>query len=106
MNLMKNLWMLIAISLLSSCTSIPDFEACGNLTRGRGFCTKVLSKEERIIEANEWYQIRTKSVLIPAKDYGKVKGYIIKQCNRNDSCKKKHMPGITGTFQKLDKAVR
>ena len=98
--------MLTGIFLTSSCASIPNFEACGNLTRGRGFCTKVLSNEERIVEAHEWSVMKLKSVIVPAKDYGDVKKYIIKQCKRNDSCVNQYMPKIDGTFRKLDKAVR
>ena len=50
--------------------------------------------------------MKLKSVLIPAKDYGKLKSYVIKQCKRNQNCVKKHSVKIDGTFKRLDKAIR
>lgn len=106
MNLMKSLWLLIVTFSVSSCASIPDFEACGNLTRGRGFCTTVLSHKERIVPKDEWTKLKLKSVVVPAKDYGSLKAYVIKQCKRNKQCVKKHKIQIDGTFKKLDKVVK
>lgn len=103
---MKSLFLLIVTFSLSSCGTIPDFTACGDLTRGRGYCTTVLSHKEQIIEAPEWAKIKLKAVKVPAKDYGKVKKYIIKQCKNNDYCSEKYGITINGTFEKLDKVTK
>lgn len=106
MTLMKTLWLLIATFSVSSCQTIPDFEACGDLTRGRGYCTTVLSHKERVVPRSEWARLSKKAVKIPAKDYGSIKKYVIKQCKRNKRCVEKHKIKIDGTFRRLDKAIK
>lgn len=106
---MKNLLNLFAILLfLNGCASgqIPDFEACPVELpySGNGYCTRVVSKAERIIPKDKWKIERRSMVCLPHGSYKMLKRSLYKQCF-NNKCKQA-LDSIGNLFESLDQAVR
>lgn len=84
----------LLLSLLTSCSSVPDIPACTRLGVDRGFCVWTISnREEEIndtnkLEGNTWLDIVYKSVILPPESWAKIKKYIINNCRKNQDCAK------------------
>lgn len=75
---------------MSSCASKPpDIKVCGFLTEGRGFCSTMFSKKDEILDRRHWLGLRSRSVVLPMKDFSKLKKYYLKFCKRGKNKKKK-----------------
>ena len=70
---------MLLLSLLPSCSSVPDIPACTRLGVDRGFCVWTISnKEEEIndtnkLDGNTWLDIVNKSVILPQESWAAIK---------------------------------
>lgn len=93
--------MLIALAtlfvlILSACATPPDTDVCVEIDEGvLGWCTYTISEKEFYVDNDKnrhpdgnktWKEIKTESLIMPARSYGKVKAYIIKQCKKHNDC--------------------
>jgi hypothetical protein len=105
----KILSLLLKTSLLFalSCANVPDFDACVEIHPAKGFCTRVISGKDQIIdeknlyEGKTWFDIRPTMVLIPYQSYSKLKSYIIKSCKQSNRCKE--ISSWDRTLEQIDK---
>lgn len=85
-----SLWLpLITLSLfLSSCASVPNVPICAEVNLSRGVCTYTASSKNIIVDDEHpldgltWFDIRTKSLTVPAASWAKIKEFLIKQCKK------------------------
>ena len=89
---MQKISLLLLFVILSSCASLPDVPACVELDINKGYCINTISDIEfAVTDKNnplkeEWFELRPKMVMLPASSWAKIKAYILKQCERNNSC--------------------
>lgn len=81
---MKNVApLMISWMLLSSCTTPPpDFMACADLGAS-GHCVTYVSKKKTDPSGDEWNKMRSGSVLIPSKEFARVKTWFDVYCHKN-----------------------
>jgi hypothetical protein len=98
----------MTLLFLSGCETaeIADFEVCPiELPYSRdGYCTRVISKKERIIPKEEWRIERRSLVCLPHDSYKMLKRSLYKQCF-NNKCKQA-LDSVGSLFESLDEAVR
>ncbi len=71
--------------LISSCATVPDFQACVEIHPAKAWCTTAISGKETIYDDKttpSWWDLRPAMVLIPEKSYSELKSYIIKMCKK------------------------
>jgi hypothetical protein len=89
--LSKN-WVLLFCSLLVSCANVPNVPVCFELDITRGYCINTLSQEgfyvdeTNLLDGKTWFENRISMVMMPAKSWGELKSYILKNCKRTGKC--------------------
>lgn len=80
------------VSSLSGCASIPDVPLCAEISLSKGVCTYTVSGKTFIIdddnpfEGQTWFDMRIKTLSVPAKSWAKLKAFLIKQCKKSNKC--------------------
>ena len=85
---------LIVLSLfvVNGCASIPNTIVCAEVSLSRGVCTFTVSGKNIVIddehpfEGASWFDMRSKSLIVPAKSWAKIKAFLIKQCKKTNQC--------------------
>jgi putative methionine-R-sulfoxide reductase with GAF domain len=82
----------LLVFVVNSCASIPDTIICAEVSLSKGVCTLTVSGKNIIIddehpfENETWWDIRSKSLIVPAKSWAKIKAFLIKQCRKTNQC--------------------
>lgn len=82
-------WLLLS---LNSCASIPDVPICAEVNISKGICVYTVSgksfeiDDERPFEGATWFDMRIKTLSVPAKSWAKLKAFLIKQCKKSNKC--------------------
>jgi hypothetical protein len=79
---------------VSGCASVPNVPLCAELIPNeQGFCKNTIDAKEVIVDNKDslldgktWVEIKTGSLLIPAKSWAEIKAYILKQCKKSKEC--------------------
>lgn len=89
--LKKNLKLLLLswLVFVASCASVPDTIICAEVTMSKGICTYTVSgktivvDDENPFENQTWWDIRAKTLSVPASSWAKIKAFMIKMCRQN-----------------------
>lgn len=71
---------------------VPDFPACVELGMGKGYCVKVISGEEFIVDEDHkfqektFFEMRPSMIMIPPQSWVDIKTFIIKICKKTKKC--------------------
>lgn len=86
-------WHLIILFLfVSSCASVPDVPICAEVSMSKGICVYTVSgksiavDDEHPLEGQTWFDIRVKTLSVPASSWAKIKAFMIKQCKKTKKC--------------------
>ena len=91
LNLRKLLIVLLVFGA-SGCASIPDTIICAEVSLSKGVCTFTVSGKNIVIddehpfEGSSWFDMRSNSLIVPAKSWAKIKAFLIKQCKKTNQC--------------------
>jgi len=76
--------LLISLSVLVGCgNKPPDTEVCAPLTRGRGYCKKLISGGTRDVEAPAFAEYKQDSLYIHINDIEQLVLFVERYCDRN-----------------------
>lgn len=82
----------LLLSLLASCATPPDVPICTELDERKGWCTHLISEREfyvddfHLYDNENWVQVDTKSLRLPARSWAKLKAFMLTQCKRSKKC--------------------
>lgn len=92
----KNLRKIFSISIFlifgtfaANCSSVPNVIGCAEINLSRGVCRFTVSQEKIIIDDENpykgmtWFDIRRKSLTVPADSWAEIKKWMIKMCKRH-----------------------
>lgn len=92
----KTLLLLLSVLLnliLSSCATYPpDDFICIELDPDKGFCTRMISDEDRVWDEQHkmfgktWWEARPGMLHLPIETWKNLKKYLIQQCKKNNDC--------------------
>ena len=74
---------------VTSCASVPDVVLCAEVNISKGICTYTVSgktivvDDEHPFEGQTWFDMRVKTLSVPASSWAKIKAFMIKECKRN-----------------------
>jgi hypothetical protein len=91
---LKSLLSLCSI-LIIGCASIPDEFACRKRSATTGFCTRMISDEDKIVDdvnlldGQTWLDLENEAIILPVNSWKEIKAYILKKCAKNKDCQKK-----------------
>lgn len=90
MQKLNSLMLLISLSLfVSNCASVPDVPICAEISLSKGVCTYTVSgknvevSDEKTLNGQTWFDIRVKTLSVPASSWAEIKAWMIKQCKKN-----------------------
>ena len=89
---MKSFLLLILLSSFVSCASLPDEYLCTNLSESKCYCDRTISSDPKIIDDDNTLDgqtcadLRSNSILMPAKTWASIKSYILKVCKQYNNC--------------------
>jgi len=90
--LLKQLFIISLILILSGCARPPDVWVCTRLNASQGYCTKTLSSDtftvddDNLLNGKTWLDIEIDSIYVPTESWVQIKSYIIKMCKINKNC--------------------
>lgn len=79
----KILLLLFLLSSVSCALNPPNIEVCGKLPEG-AVCGYTIEGPQRRMDNEEWNM--TGRFSMSAKDYGELKKFILKACEKNNEC--------------------
>lgn len=85
MNLKKSFTILLALSLASCATKIPDVEICSDAGSLGAFCVTTISGKEREVAKEAWDKERFGYLCMSANSYAEIKKTILELCH-NQKC--------------------
>ena len=71
---------------------MPDVPLCAEVSMSKGVCTYTASgkivevTDERPLNGQTWFDIRAKTLAVPASSWAQVKAWMIKQCKKTNKC--------------------
>lgn len=81
------------LCLLSvSCGTVPDVIICAEVNISKGLCTFTVSGRNIVVdddhpyENQTWFDIRAKTLSVPASSWAQIKAWMIKQCKKTKKC--------------------
>lgn len=89
---LKKTLLILFVSLLSSCSNLPSFYACKELSLEKAYCINTTENDEFYVdeinkfEDQTWWEQRHKTIVLPASQWAKLKKWILKQCERYGKC--------------------
>ena len=82
---------LLALSL-NGCTTVPNVPICAELSISKGVCVYTATGDSFVVddenpfEGQTWFDMRIKTLSVPAKSWSKIKAFLIKQCKKSNQC--------------------
>lgn len=68
---------------------MPNVPVCAEVTMSKGFCTytvsgiNVIVDDDHPLEGQTWFDIRAKTLSVPASSWASLKAWMIKMCKQN-----------------------
>jgi hypothetical protein len=108
---MKFLLFLTMIFLTSCSVTVPDVPVCSQLAVNEGFCVNTYSGKSQVVNdvslmgGETWWDIKSKSLYLPAKSWAKIKLFIIQICAKTKRCSKE-VGSWDRTVEVIDEMVK